>query len=54
MSKTVEHFIKPVSGDCSAEPATVVLAVQKEVAQEVEKILKAGQKQGAYAMIRRS
>ncbi len=47
MSKTIEHF-KPVGGDCStAVPATAILAVQMEVAKEMNKVVKAEQKQGA-------
>ena len=51
MSKTIEQFFKPVCGDGSSSskevPAAAVLAAQKEM----EKIAKAGQKQGAYATI---
>ena len=48
MSKMIEQFFKPVCGDGSSsskeEPAASVLAAQKEVAKEMEKIAKAGQK----------
>ena len=53
MSKTIKQFFKPVCGDGSSSskevPAADVLAAQKEVAKEMEKIAKAGQKRGAYA-----
>ena len=55
MSKTIEQLFKPVCGDGSSSskevPAAAVLAAQKEVAKEMEKIAKAGQKRGAYATI---
>ena len=55
MSKTIEQFFKPVCGDGSSSskevPAAAVLAAQKEVAKEMDKIAKAGQKRGAYARI---
>lgn len=55
MLKTFEHFFKPVFGDGSssskAVPMVAVLAVQKEVAKEIEEIAKAGQKWEAYATI---
>ena len=51
MSKTIEHFFKPVgsndSSSSKAVHAAAVLAAQKEM----EKIAKAGQKRGAYAII---
>ena len=52
MSKTIEHFFKPVGGDCStAVPTTAVLAVWKEVVKEMNKVVKAGQNQGADTVI---
>ena len=55
MSKTIEQFFKPACGEGSSSlkevPAVAVLAAQKEVAKEMEKIAKAEQKRGAYATI---
>ena len=50
-----QRFFKPICGDGSSSskvvPVAAVLAAQKEVAMEMEKIAKAGQKQRAYATI---
>ena len=49
MSKTIGHVtVKSVGGDCfTAVQATVILAIQKEVAKEMNKVAEAGQKRGA-------